>query len=816
MTNVAWAEGRVDAPYLFLLSHKPSEGMAAWFWQKLLDCGIQKADCRFVYMLDEPPRGSGGNVLKEQARNAWERFSAEVRDSSPRVALPLGSDALYALTGIRQHIFDSRGYVITNAFFRNHVHDGLVQVGTYKAASKATGAKKGDPKMAWREIVGEPLLGSDFAGHVIPLFQLDHIRMEGFAVTAAVNADLFRARRAAEGELNIIDANFHYETNLSHALLSHAWGSVVAVDIETHGVDNEVIDCVSISDGVMSATLKWNIATREYLTRIFLDAQDTDRIIALHNSPFDLPRLVQAGVIIPQVVLERHIFDTMFAAVVLQPDLLKALGKVSSVYLDLYPWKWQLLSHANPEFYSAKDAFVTAHLATVLISIMKDMGMWDLFMGANQFPGPGVMATIPMLTRISREGIKVSRDEANTWCRRLSRHGLRLMKLWSRLFPDLNPGSTKDLRELFYGKWDLPPQKTKEDRLSTDELACMRLREYTKLYATGEACATEGWRNDPRFSPRVFDLLLAIRNCSKQLGTYAQPVALTGITRVHPQYLPAAKDHEHTTLSASKGNTATGRLACYNPNIQNQPKRARWLYVPDSPDMCFVQADYTRAEPYVMAYMAQDKNMIADLQSGDLYQRLLERLAAMGYRGMTRKTCKNVFLAGQYLAGPAKVSEMILKQDHTYIDVDTCREVLRGIATAYSDVAAYKRWLVTQCEEIQYIRNPFGRVRFFYDGRGPAAVDFIPQSVVADILWCVMLEIDQVARSLGGRFTLTVHDSILVQVPQARVAEMVAHMRRIMTREFNCVMPGFRIPVEFEHAGPGESWGAVHAYKEAA
>lgn len=814
MLDTECAVGRPDAPYLFVLTHRPSEGMEAWFFQKLLDCGIQKHNCRFIYMYPEPPKGSGGKALKDQARSAWPQFAENVRDSSPRVVIAVGSDALYALTGIQQHIFDSRGYVITKGFFRPAVHDEFIQIGTYKGASKATGAKKGDPKMAWKEITAEPLLGVDFDGYVIPMFQLDHIRTEGFAVTAAVNADLLRARRACEGTLDLIDNDFTYETSLSLKLTSHPWGEVIAIDIETHGVNNEVIDCVSISDGNVSATLKWDLDVRNFITSVFALP---GRYFALHNSQFDLPRLVRAEVFISEQALRRCMFDTMFAGVVVQPDLLKGLGKMATVYLDVLPWKWHILSSADPEFYSAKDAFVTARLAQTLMAIMKDLGTWDLFMGQNGYPGPGVMATLPTLTRATREGIRIDHNAARVWCGRLQRHLLRLMKLWTRTFPLVRPSSTKDLRDLFYGDWGLPLQKTREEGISTDELACMRLREYTRQFAHTQSAADEGWRTDPRFSPRVFDLLLAIRDATKKLGTYAYPVAESENARVYPEYLPAAKDREHS----SKGNTSTGRLMSSNPNIQNQPKRARWMYVPDTDDLCFVQADYTRAEPYVMAYMARDKNMIADLESGDLYQRLLERLSGMGYKNLTRKTCKNVFLAGQYLAGGAKVSEMILKQDHTFIEPSVCKSILHGIATAYSDVAAYKQYLV-QCANspedggLGYVRNPFGRVRFFYDGRGPAAVDFIPQSTVADILWCVLMEVDEAARSLGGRFILTVHDSILVQVPQQNVAKMVAEMRRIMSRVFDQVAPGFKIPVDFETAGPGQSWGAVKAYKEAA
>lgn len=809
------AIGSEDASFLFVLTHQPSPGMWAWFLQALLDCGIDSADSRFVFLLDEPPAGANGDILKTQMRGAWDRFAREIRASSPRVVVPLGSKALYPLTGISEHIFDARGYVITRQFFRPVVHDAFVQIALYKRASKVTGAQAGDPRMAWREVSDEPLLGMDFEGVVVPMFELDHISGTGFSVSTAVNQDLLRAARAARGELSVIDREFTFEKSLTLELAAHHWGPVVAVDIETQGIDNESIICVSVSDGEVSATLKWSIPVREFISKIFLDALNANRIVALHNSPFDLPRLVRNGVRIPQVVMDHHIFDTMFGGVIVQPDLLKGLGAMATIYLDVYPWKWELLSRADPDFYSAKDAFVTARLATALIKTQKDLGMWNLFMGKPPHPGPGVMATIPTLTRSSREGVLVDRSAAQVWCNRLERHLLRLLKMWNKKFPGYDPMGRTDLKRLFYQEWGLPLQKTRKDGISTDELACMRLREYTRSFATMDMAADEGWRKDPRFHPRVFDLLLAIRETAHNIGTYAQPPAQSMETRVHPQYLPETKDRDHRN-AWRQGNTATGRLVAFRPNIQNQPKRARWLYVPDSPDLCFVQADYTRAEPYVMAYSARDANMIADLQSGDLYQRLLERLADLGYKGLKRKTCKNVFLAGQYLAGAPKVSEMILKQDHVFIDVETCRDILRGIAEVYSDVAAYKKWLAMQVEEKGYVRNAFGRVRFLHDRSAPAAVDFIPQSTVADILWCVLKDVDDAARRLGGRFILTVHDSILVAVPVAAVRQMVERMNAIMTRTFDCVAPGFHIPVEFEVAEPGVAWGGVKPYALAA
>jgi DNA polymerase I-like protein with 3'-5' exonuclease and polymerase domains len=368
-----------------------------------------------------------------------------------------------------------------------------------------------------------------------------------------------------------------------------------------------------------------------------------------------------------------------------------------------------------------------------------------------------------------------------------------------------------------YGLWGLPIQRTKskEAGATTNELALVRLQHYVGSdYArTNQPGA---WTEDSRCTPRFFDLVLRLRGCSKLISTYVQPVAMNETLWIHPSYMPVSKDEEHVKkdtglgLETAKGTTCTGRLATYGPNIQNQPKKVRKLYVPDTFDMTFIQADYKSAELYVMAYMADDDRLLADLRSGDMHSRNAVRF------NTTRKTAKNITYAGQYLAGAAKVSEMLLEQEHQYVPVEECKRILSELAKYYYKTHAYKMHLVQMCESKKHIKNAFGRIRFFHAGNAPAAVDFIPQSTVADVLWCVLARVAQMARSFGGRMTTTVHDSILIQVPSARVAEAAAEMKAIMETRFDIVKPGFYIPVEVEMAAPGKSWGHVEPYAMAA
>jgi DNA polymerase I-like protein with 3'-5' exonuclease and polymerase domains len=794
--------------------------MMNWFWKLLLGAGIQKADARIVYMLDEPPHGSSG-PLKAQLRASRDRFVAEVQASTPLVVIPMGPMCLEAVTGIRSSrsdktlIEDTRGFLIRKDLFEDTIEEVWEKVGEYKRASKVTDAKPGDPKMKWVKRT-RPCLLSPFSGVVIATFDLEFVRIGQFAVKPALKEDLCRSRRAVTGALVELDRDLeYYETRWSQRapgfifplevtedLFEHVWGEVISVDIETHGIDNEVIDLVSLSDGKATASLEWNQETRDFIGRIFALPK---RIYAIHNSPFDIPRLMLNGVPIAQKVLDEQVFDTMFGSVVLQPDLHKGLGRIASVYLDLTPWKWRKLSETNPRFYSAKDALVTYWLAIQEINAMKQLGCWELYMGQGGHPGPGVMATIPELTLMSEGGLRLNRARALELGGRLQRKLLRLLKLWSQHFPDVNPLSNPKLQKLLYSEWGLPVERTKKDGITVSELSLMRLQAFI-VTQKGNAHFNQPWQDDARAVPRIFDLLLAIRDTNKLYGTYVTPAMANEEAFIHPQYMPVSKDDDRGGKKMdNKGNTSTGRLASYRPNIQNQPKKMRDLYVPDRDDMCFVQADFKSAELYVLAGMSGDARLLNDLQ-GDMHQKNADRF------GIIRKVAKNVVYASQYLASPSKQSEMIYAQSHLYVSPAECQRISEQMWGHYADATAYKNYIISLCNTQKFVKNPFGRIRFFHDGSAPAAVDFIPQSTVADILWCVLKPVAALARALGGRMVTTVHDSILVCVPEAAVGEVSAKMKSIMQRHFDCVRPGFYIPVEIEVAPAGAPWSKVAPY----
>lgn len=413
-----------------------------------------------------------------------------------------------------------------------------------------------------------------------------------------------------------------------------------------------------------------------------------------------------------------------------------------------------------------------------------------------------IMPAVQVLMEMGAGGIRVDPVEGERWRRLLQRKLDKLERLWYRHYAPVNPYSYKQLNDLVYKKWKLPVQRTKADGVTLDELAALNLREIVR---TGKGAKVRPWEEHCEVTPRTFDLLIAIRGVSKLLKTYSK-VKVSDNGYIYPQYLPESKDAETLDGKKRKGAAATGRLASRDPNIQNQPKRARRLFIPDYEHFSFIQWDYSAAELWVMAAMSGDPVMLDDLRSGDAHQRGADDI------GCERQTYKAVAYGTMYGAGAAKISETVFLQDQIVIPVPECKRVQNGLARRWHVMWAYRQHIADMCINDGYIANAFTRTRFFYGGSSdvPSALDYIPQSTVADILWSVLVEVNRIVKKYGGRLTTTVHDSILAQVPDEHLDAVDVEVRAVMEQVWNQVAPDFHLTVDTEI---GKNWGRMKKVK---
>jgi DNA polymerase I-like protein with 3'-5' exonuclease and polymerase domains len=228
------------------------------------------------------------------------------------------------------------------------------------------------------------------------------------------------------------------------------------------------------------------------------------------------------------------------------------------------------------------------------------------------------------------------------------------------------------------------------------------------------------------------------------------------------------------------------------------------MYIPDAPDHCFIELDFSQAELRVIAALSGDAELKTALAGGDIHSQTATCL------GVPRKLAKNAIYASCYLGGPKTIQSM-LKKEGIIVGIPEIKKVQALLRRLYARMFAWQTTIVEEMLGQGYLINPFGRVRFFYgkDKDGPEAADFNPQSSVADITWYLLPELQERAGEFGGRVVAQVHDSFLFCIPKQHLERATRVFKRIMEREFPQVAPGFFIPVDAKIGKPGQSWGEL-------
>lgn len=169
--------------------------------------------------------------------------------------------------------------------------------------------------------------------------------------------------------------------------------------------------------------------------------------------------------------------------------------------------------------------------------------------------------------------------------------------------------------------------------------------------------------------------------------------------------------------------TDTGRFSSYNPNLQNIPAHAkdiRPLFIA-SPGYKLVGADFSQAEPRLLAWSSQDETMItAYKDKRDLYATVASTVfnnkyednlefypdGSMNYEGKERRSfCKSVILGIMYGRGAPSIAEQIGK---------TTEEAQVIIDSFYHGFPKVKIWMNKILEEGKrsgYVETLWGRRR---------------------------------------------------------------------------------------------------------
>jgi DNA polymerase-1 len=431
--------------------------------------------------------------------------------------------------------------------------------------------------------------------------------------------------------------------------------------------------------------------------------------------------------------------------------------------------------------YSAEDADVTLRLHEVLWPrIAAVPALKTLYEDCEQ-------PLVPVLLRMEEHGVLLDRQMLRTQSGELAK---RLMEILAEAHKEagapFNLDSPKQLCNILFEKMQLPVlRKTPTGQPSTAEDVLEELAESYRL-------------------PR---LILEHRSLSKLKSTYTDKL---------PEQINEKTGRVHTSYHQAVA--ATGRLSSQDPNLQNIPirtlegRRIRQAFVAP-PGHVLLAADYSQIELRIMAHLSGDAGLLnAFANDLDIHQATAAEVLGLPLQAVTseqRRSAKAVnfgLIYGMSAFGLAKQLGIARGAAQEYIDLYFAR---------YPGVKRYMEETRAQARERGYVETVFGRRLYlpdinarnkqFQQAAERAAINAPMQGTAADIIKRAMISVDQLCTGHGdARLIMQVHDELVLEVPEARLAEVTAAVRDRMIAAAQ-----LRVPLKVD-VGSGANWDQAH------
>jgi DNA polymerase-1 len=260
--------------------------------------------------------------------------------------------------------------------------------------------------------------------------------------------------------------------------------------------------------------------------------------------------------------------------------------------------------------------------------------------------------------------------------------------------------------------------------------------------------------------------------------------------------------------------SATGRISSRNPNAQQIPSTGedaadiRRLFTP-AEGKKFVKADFSTIELRIMAWLSGDRVMLEAFKNGvDLHRLTASRISGVPIEQVTqaqRKAAKTMNFLLIYGGSARSLQSRILSDYGIFISSDEAEQARENFLSCYQGV---REWQERQLSEMSFtVQHHFhnciqgffalpltatttilGRRRIWPRfGVGIRASKFqmynTPcQGTGADLIKLVMCEVYDKISSQEARIINSVHDEILLEVPEERAEEYAVKLKEIMER----------------------------------
>jgi DNA polymerase-1 len=282
----------------------------------------------------------------------------------------------------------------------------------------------------------------------------------------------------------------------------------------------------------------------------------------------------------------------------------------------------------------------------------------------------------------------------------------------------------------------------------------------------------------------IIDMVLEYRMLSKLSGTYVEGLV--------PLIAPDGKIHAHFQQTV----TATGRISCAEPNLQNIPvkqeigRAIRKAFKPGGAGRVLVGADYSQIELRILAHMSGDAALTEDfMQGADIHRRTAARVFGVAEGEVTplqRSRAKAVNFGVIYgMSGFGLSEELGITRKEAEAHID---EYFR----AHGAVRAFMDGQIEKCRECGYVTTILGRRRWIPEINASAAnvrklgerlaMNTPIQGSAADVIKIAMVKVEDALRRQGleSKLILQVHDELIIDAREDELEAVSALLRENM------------------------------------
>jgi len=467
------------------------------------------------------------------------------------------------------------------------------------------------------------------------------------------------------------------------------------------------------------------------------------------NSKYDLLMLRSAG-----VNLAGLDFDTMLASYVVDPGrrshgldvlALEFLDHTMTSYTDLcgkgrtaIPFDECPVPAARD--YACEDADMALRLRRVFEPQLETYELTKLFDGVE-------IPLVNVLAEMEWTGIAIDLPLFSSLKQRFQAEREAVEKqVYEAAGVEFNINSNPQLREILFGKLNLPVIKRTSTGPSTDAAVL------TELAEAGHELPT---------------LLMEYRELSKLENTYLDAL---------PRLVNPRTGRLHTSFNQTVA--SSGRLSSNDPNLQNIPIRRelgrdiRRGFIPRK-GWVLLAADYSQIELRLLAHLSRDPAFVEAFQAGgDIHRQtaaLIFEVPLSDVTGTMRARAKTINFATIYGQGAHALSRQL------GIEHAEAKEFITRYFERFQGVRNYLDSMVAFARENGYVQTIFGRRRYIPElrernfnirafGERVAANSPI-QGSAADLIKIAMIRIDDAlkTRKLQSKMLLQVHDELVFE-----------------------------------------------------